>query len=496
MIYNFNHGMSWSSSGVEYAQAYRARILRNINQPAKFVFTDMISYDNIEHMAKNLGFLDDELIWMYLFFTDIEVAPTTFTLDDLGKTIPEEYTVKREAKAVRFTLPGNNNYYNAYLVKEGSECVHRVEIVRNGYLIRKDYYNYCKMYSEYYAPANNEAHLYQRTYFNEDGSLAYEELVDGESFMFKFKDRVLYSKEQLVGYMVEKMNLTAKDFVIIDRTTDIGQAILQNANDAKVGVVIHADHFNESTTDEETILWNNFYEYAFAQHERIDFYLAATDVQSRTFREQFLRYNGCDVNVVTIPVGSIDEIKYPSKPRKRHSLITASRLASEKHVDWLAQAVIKLHDEFPDVTFDIYGKGNDFEKIEEIAKKNNAENYIRLMGHKDLSNVYSQYEAYISASTGEGFGLTLLEAIAAGLPLVGFDVRYGNPNFIVEGENGFLVEYSEKLETSEKIELLVNGIRKVLEADIEKLSQKSYEVARRYMTEEVEKAWMQLLENK
>ena len=41
MIYNFNLGIGWASSGVEYAQIYRARMFRNIGVDAKFVFTDM-----------------------------------------------------------------------------------------------------------------------------------------------------------------------------------------------------------------------------------------------------------------------------------------------------------------------------------------------------------------------------------------------------------------------------------------------------------------------
>ena len=40
-IYNINLGIGWASSGVEYAQAYRAGIFRSLNLPSKFIFTDM-----------------------------------------------------------------------------------------------------------------------------------------------------------------------------------------------------------------------------------------------------------------------------------------------------------------------------------------------------------------------------------------------------------------------------------------------------------------------
>ena len=54
MIYNFNLGIGWASSGVEYAQAYRAGVLRRIGQEARFIFTDMFPQDNIEQDRKSV----------------------------------------------------------------------------------------------------------------------------------------------------------------------------------------------------------------------------------------------------------------------------------------------------------------------------------------------------------------------------------------------------------------------------------------------------------
>ena len=87
MIYNFNLGIGWASSGVEYAQSYRAAMLRNIGADAKFIFTDMFPVENIEHYTKNIGFLDSEILWLYTFFTDFKISPVTYTLSDLKKTL-------------------------------------------------------------------------------------------------------------------------------------------------------------------------------------------------------------------------------------------------------------------------------------------------------------------------------------------------------------------------------------------------------------------------
>lgn len=243
MVYNFNLGIGWASSGVEYAQSYRANLLRRAHIPARFVFTDMFPTENIEHMTRNIGFLDEEVIWLYTFFTDVRTSPVTFTLKELEASMAEEdYTFSREGKTCRYQFKESGRFYTCYMVDDTSDLVHRVEIVSNGCLIRKDFYTYCRTFSEYYAPLDGKAHMYGRTFFNEDGSVCYEEVIEDDSTFYRIGAQVLYTKADLVGYMVKRLNLTADDVVIIDRTTGIGQAILENCGPARVGIVVHADH--------------------------------------------------------------------------------------------------------------------------------------------------------------------------------------------------------------------------------------------------------------
>ena len=84
----------------------------------------------------------------------------------------------------------------------------------------------------------------------------------------------------------------------------------------------------------------------------------------------------------------------------------------------------------PDVTLDIYGQGGEMGRLSQLINQYKANSYIRLMGQHDLTTVYQKYAAYIAGSTSEGFGLSLLEAVGSGLPMIGFDVPYGNQTFI------------------------------------------------------------------
>lgn len=496
MIYNFNLGIGWASSGVEFAQAYRANIFRRIGQPAKFIFTDMFPRDNIQHMTENMGFRDEQVLWLYTFFTDCKIAPVTYTLKQLEETIGDrQFTFSRQGTTAKYIFPGNNNFYTVYMVDAVSDRVHRVEMVSNNCLIRKDYYTYCRIYSEYYAPLDNSAHLYQRRFFNEDGSVAYEEITDNDAVMYQFPDKLICSKEELVGYMVSRLNLTERDIVLIDRASGIGQIILQNAKPARVGIMIHADHFNEGGTDDSNILWNNYYEYAFSQYKHVDFYVTATETQNQLLREQFRKYVGAEPNVVTIPVGSLDKLRHPKKARKKYSLITASRLATEKHVDWLIDAVAEARKQIPDLTLDIYGKGGEELKLQEQIVRKDCGKYIRLCGQQKLDELYQNYEAYLSGSTSEGFGLSLMEAIGSGLPIIGFDVRYGNQNFIDDGKNGYLIPVEDKMDKKARVrELTERIVRLFTEADLESFHQHAYRKAENYLTGEVEKRWAKTID--
>lgn len=495
MIYNFNLGIGWASSGVEYAQSYRAKVLRNINKPAKFIFTDMFPRDNLIDMTRNIGFEDDEIIWLYTFFTDYKPEPVTFTLEDLKGLLQvpvEKY--ERTGKTGKIIFGDGNNYFRIYFVNADSDYVHRVEMVSRGRLVRKDYYMSGRVFSEYYAPLDGQAHMYHRRFFNRDGSVAYEEINDSDNVMYKFPDKLIYSKEELIGYMTKCLGLTDDDIVILDRTTGQGQGILENVGNAKVGVIIHADHYNDGATDEDYILWNNYYEYAFAMNKYISFYVTATDSQNQLLGAQFEKYLGVKPRIETIPVGALEELKEASE-RRKHSLITASRLATEKHVDWLVDAVVEAHERVPDITLDIYGRGTAEEALKQQIESKNATSYIRLMGHHDLEDVYATYDAYISGSTSEGFGLTLMEAVGAGLPIIGFDVQYGNKNFIDEGKNGYRLPYNTGMEKRRRQKEFVDAIVKLFtEDDLEAMRDYSYQMAREYLSKEVETKWKKLVE--
>lgn len=496
MIYHINFGIGWASSGVEYAQTYRANILRELQVDCRFVYLDFISSENIQTFTSNMGFKDNEVIWLYQYFTDIKIKPSSYNIKDLIDSISTK-VIKSEqiGRVKKLILPGDNNYISCLMNGMNNTFVECAEFVSNGVLIRKDYYTYTKVFTEYYAPDEGVAKVYLRHFYNEDGSVAYKEYINGQESLYDFNNVKLYSKTQLIAHFINDLALTSRDMIIIDRSINVGQAILQNKGEAKVGVVIHADHFNPNFTSDQTILWNNFYDYVFTQAAHIDFFITATNKQKALLLHHFKHYKGISPEIFVIPVGSLDELK-TSAIRKPYSIITASRLAPEKHVDIILKAVVKVHDTFPEITLDIYGEGSEKANLLKIIESTGSNDFITIKGHHDLKDKYSNYELFLSASQSEGFGLTLMEAVGAGLGLIGFDVNYGNPTFIKHDENGFLIRLN--MEDIAKDELVDKYAQKIIDfyqqLDHETVQRVSYSIAESYLTESIKHKWEDLIE--
>lgn len=123
--------------------------------------------------------------------------------------------------------------------------------------------------------------------------------------------------------------------------------------------------------------------------------------------QQFKQYLNAEPPIYTVPVGSLNQLNKPASPRHAYRMVTASRLASEKHIDWLVRAASIAKKEVPELTFDIYGEGGERESIENWIEKLGAHDYIRLLGHQKLDDIYKNYPLFVAASTSEGLALPL-----------------------------------------------------------------------------------------
>ncbi len=134
----------------------------------------------------------------------------------------------------------------------------------------------------------------------------------------------------------------------------------------------------------------------------------------------------------------VDRFDFRS-PSPEPVAISVARLSKEKDFETLLRAVWILIKEHPDFRLKLVGDGAERSKLEALARDLKLDRNVEFLGERhDIPDLLRQAGFFVSSSTTEGISLTILEAMAVGLPVVTTNVG-GNPEIVVEGGTGRLV---------------------------------------------------------
>jgi glycosyltransferase involved in cell wall biosynthesis len=118
---------------------------------------------------------------------------------------------------------------------------------------------------------------------------------------------------------------------------------------------------------------------------------------------------------------------------------TVARLDPVKDLRMLIEAFHGLLNEHRDIRLLVVGDGPEREALEQAARALGCVDAVAFMGHRDdARRVLSALDVYVNCSVTEGMSVTILEAMAAGLPVVATRVG-GNPELVEDGLSGVLV---------------------------------------------------------
>ena len=139
------------------------------------------------------------------------------------------------------------------------------------------------------------------------------------------------------------------------------------------------------------------------------------------------------------------------------NLISIGRLDKNKNHQFLIDVVLDLKNKNIPVHLTIVGEGDQRIALQEKIVHLNLSHQISLVGLQEKVEAYLwNADLYIHSAITEGFGLTLLEAMAAGLPVISLNGG-GNKNLIHHAENGFIIEEQDvNLFSKSVIELFQN----------------------------------------
>ena len=154
-------------------------------------------------------------------------------------------------------------------------------------------------------------------------------------------------------------------------------------------------------------------------------------------------------------------LNVPAPMVREKTVVQSGRLVDFKNQEMLLKAFLEVHKKHPDYILKIYG-GDSFdgtrEKLEAIINKNQAQDYIKLMGASDdLEKELPKASVYAFSSDYEGMPNALLEALVLGMPCVATDCPCGAPRTVITNEeNGLLIPVGD-------VRAMTDGINRLIE---------------------------------
>ncbi len=147
-----------------------------------------------------------------------------------------------------------------------------------------------------------------------------------------------------------------------------------------------------------------------------------------------------DIQVVH---NGINHATFTRKKKTKNPTITyIGRLKPYKNIDVAIKAFQKIHAKFPESTFSIIGEGESKKKLMKLTKKLGLTTAITFYGkvtEKNKATLLATSWVVVQPSMAEGWGITVIEANAAGTPVIASNVS-GLKDSVIHNETGILVK--------------------------------------------------------
>ena len=161
--------------------------------------------------------------------------------------------------------------------------------------------------------------------------------------------------------------------------------------------------------------------------------------------------------LVVLP-NPIEEGYRPRSTRETRSVVMAGRLSPEKQFEHAIAAFAQIAPDHPDWRLRIFGGGSR-SRLEERIAGLKLGNQVQLLGPTEsIEDEWAKASVAMVTSRVESFGLTLIEAMSAAVPVVAYDCPNGPREVIEDGKTGFLV-------APDNIDELAAALRKLIEDD-------------------------------
>lgn len=190
------------------------------------------------------------------------------------------------------------------------------------------------------------------------------------------------------------------------------------------------------------------------------------------YLKDFVKRRGAKAPIEVIPNGAdldLFNVKYTNQELKtlranlglqdEYVIITTSRLVYKNAIDILIEAIAELKNKMLNVKCLIIGDGPERRALQKLIVKCQLSNVVLLLGHipqRDLPLYLKISDVFVRASRSEGLGSSFLEAMAAGIPVIGTPVG-GIVDFLKDGQAGLCAKVNDSNDLAEKIRKILTN---------------------------------------
>lgn len=139
-------------------------------------------------------------------------------------------------------------------------------------------------------------------------------------------------------------------------------------------------------------------------------------------------------------------------------ILFVGRLHPVKGIEYLVDAMVHIQKRYKNTKLLIIGNGEQKRELEKRVNNYKLNDFVQFIGelpHSQLPDFFVASDFFVLPSISEGFPNVLLEAMAAGLPVIGTKIP-GIPEIINNSRNGILVEPKDSLAIARAIQYLID----------------------------------------
>ncbi|MGW4172218.1 glycosyltransferase family 4 protein [Streptomyces chartreusis] len=176
-------------------------------------------------------------------------------------------------------------------------------------------------------------------------------------------------------------------------------------------------------------------------YRRLDVLTTVTEADAASYRRK-MRLPG--VRVEALP-NSVPDPVLPAADGRAKVIVAAGRLVPVKRYDLLIEAFAPVAAAHPDWRLRIYGKGEEQARLRQLIEDLGLSDHAFLMGAAaPMEAEWVKGSIGATAANFEPFGMTIVEAMRCGLPVVSTDCPYGPGEIIEDGTDGRLVPVGDR----------------------------------------------------